>query len=168
MQSILWSHLHNYASQMLFCCFAVYLTLRNVQLQRYCVNNYMWLIAFYWIGYDYNESKIWSSDSPVRFMFVSASWHSAQWEVAAVWCYSWRTLLFGATEPRCVCYRALLFGGLLESRSDCCEVELKETNACAFKHILRYVYTAQMSLVDMQVGSVILKPLRTYRTNPNA
>ena len=83
-------------------------------------------------------------------------------------CVCYRALLFGATEPRCVCYRALLFGGLRESRSDCCEVELKETNACAFKHILRYVYTAQMSLVDMQVGSVILTPLRTYRTNPNA
>ena len=45
-------------------------------------------------------------------------------------------------------FRALLFGGMKESR--CTEVELKNTPLVAFRHLLRYIYTGQMTLANQK------------------
>ena len=37
--------------------------------------------------------------------------------------------------------RALLYGGMLESRAECNEIELKDTNSAAFRFLLKYIYT---------------------------
>ena len=53
-------------------------------------------------------------------------------------------------------FRALLFGGLKESQL--AEIELKDTPLGAFKHLLRYIYTGQMSLGSLR-DDVILEIL---------
>ena len=45
-------------------------------------------------------------------------------------------------------FRALLFGGMKESHSD--QVELINTPLVAFRHLLRYIYTGQMSLSNQK------------------
>ena len=45
-------------------------------------------------------------------------------------------------------FRALLFGGMRESGLD--EIELKDTPLAAFKYLLRYIYTGQMSLGSLK------------------
>ena len=52
--------------------------------------------------------------------------------------------------------RALLFGGLKESRPECSEVELKDTNALAFEVLLRYIYTGRIRLLDLKVSHSLL------------
>ena len=37
-----------------------------------------------------------------------------------------------------------------ESQPDCTEIELKDTNAKAFKHLLKYIYTGRMTLADLK------------------
>ena len=51
--------------------------------------------------------------------------------------------------------RALLFGGLKESRPECSEVELKDTNAFAFEVLLRYIYTGRIRLLDLKVSQYV-------------
>ena len=55
-----------------------------------------------------------------------------------------------------VVFRALLFGGLKESRPECSEVELKDTNALAFEVLLRYIYTGRIRLLDLKVCGLSL------------
>jgi len=43
-------------------------------------------------------------------------------------------------------FRALLFGGLKESSLT--EIELKDTPLAAFKQLLRYIYTGQVSILN--------------------
>lgn len=50
-------------------------------------------------------------------------------------------------------FRALLFGGMRESQQ--AEIELKGTSIAAFKGLLKYIYTGQMSLAILK-GDVIL------------
>ena len=45
--------------------------------------------------------------------------------------------------------RALLFGGMKESQQ--AEIELKGTSIAAFKGLLKYIYTGQMSLAILKV-----------------
>lgn len=47
-------------------------------------------------------------------------------------------------------FRALFFGGLKESTLQDAEIELKDTNASAFKHLLKYIYTGCMNLVELK------------------
>ena len=44
----------------------------------------------------------------------------------------------------------------MESNPDCGEVELKDTNADAFHHLLRYIYTARMNLIELKVNMTVL------------
>ena len=50
--------------------------------------------------------------------------------------------------------RAMLFGGLRESSPGCSEIELQQTDARAFRHLLKYIYTGKMSLGQLKVCSV--------------
>jgi len=52
----------------------------------------------------------------------------------------------------CALHRALLFGGLRESQLDCSTVELKDTPATGFHHLLRYIYTGRINLSDLGVS----------------
>ncbi len=50
-------------------------------------------------------------------------------------------------------FRALLYGGMLESAMS--EIELKDTPLGAFKFLLRYIYTGQMSLASQRDDLVL-------------
>lgn len=50
-------------------------------------------------------------------------------------------------------FRALLFGGLQESKSD--KIHLKCDNLDLFKLLLKYVYTGQMNLIDLSVKDIL-------------
>ena len=42
----------------------------------------------------------------------------------------------------------MLYGGLKESQADCNEIELANTGAVAFDHLLRYIYTGKINLTS--------------------
>jgi len=46
----------------------------------------------------------------------------------------------------------LLYGGLRESQMDCSVVELKDTPATGFHHLLKYIYTGRINLSDLRVS----------------
>jgi len=48
--------------------------------------------------------------------------------------------------------RALLFGGLRESQLDCNVIELKDTPATGFHHLLKYIYTGRINLSELRVS----------------
>ncbi|XP_013386966.1 BTB/POZ domain-containing protein 9-like isoform X2 [Lingula anatina] len=50
-------------------------------------------------------------------------------------------------------FRALLFGGMRES--NCKEIELKDTSATAFRHLLKYIYTGRVNLGEMTEDVVL-------------
>jgi BTB/POZ domain-containing protein 9 len=47
-------------------------------------------------------------------------------------------------------FRALLFGGLRESHLECNTVELKDTPAVGFHHLLKYIYTGKINLSELK------------------
>jgi len=49
-------------------------------------------------------------------------------------------------------FSALLFGGLRESQQDCSVIELKDTPAAGFHHLLKYIYTGRIYLSDLTVS----------------
>ena len=53
-------------------------------------------------------------------------------------------------------FRALLYGGMKESKLE--EIELRDTQLQPFRHLLRYIYTGQMSLAS-QKDEMILEIL---------
>ena len=53
-------------------------------------------------------------------------------------------------------FRALLYGGMKESKLE--EIELRDTQLQPFRHLLRYIYTGQMSL-SSQKDEMILEIL---------
>jgi BTB/POZ domain-containing protein 9 len=53
----------------------------------------------------------------------------------------------------------MLFGGLRESRPGVADIELKHTNADAFRHLLKYIYTGKMNLIEMKVNFYLLSVL---------
>jgi len=52
-------------------------------------------------------------------------------------------------------YSALLYGGLRESRTDCSLIELKDTPASGFHHLLKYIYTGRINLSDLRVSQAL-------------
>jgi len=50
-------------------------------------------------------------------------------------------------------FRALLYGGMRESSQP--EIELKDTPLAAFKYLMRYIYTGQMSLAELKDDLVL-------------
>ncbi|KAL1138587.1 hypothetical protein AAG570_008650 [Ranatra chinensis] len=50
-------------------------------------------------------------------------------------------------------FRALLFGGLKESLQS--EIEMRGTNVAAFKVLLKYIYTGQMSLASLKEDAIL-------------
>jgi len=58
-------------------------------------------------------------------------------------------------------FSALLFGGLRESQQDCSVIELKDTPAAGFHHLLKYIYTGRIYLSDLRV-SCSLTPLLLF------
>jgi BTB/POZ domain-containing protein 9 len=61
--------------------------------------------------------------------------------------YAHRIILAARSEY----FRALLFGGLRESQHDNRTIEIKECKADAFKILLLYIYTGQISLIKEKV-----------------
>ena len=45
----------------------------------------------------------------------------------------------------------MLFGGLRESNPGCGEIELQQTDAKAFRHLLKYIYTGKITLSQLKV-----------------
>jgi len=51
---------------------------------------------------------------------------------------------------------ALLFGGLRESQLDCSVIELKDTPATGFHHLLKYIYTGRINLSELRVSFALM------------